>query len=141
MTTRQTNGWMFDGGGLNLLRDFYRDYNIVNFPCGNTGAQMAGWFRKEIKSMADIKGMKFRSGGFGGMVWQRLGAVPQNIPGGDIYPALEKGTIDGAEFVGPYDDEKLVLPLPQLRRADRPIDAVCQRQSLGSPAQRVSADF
>ena len=107
MTTRQTNGWMFDGGGLALLRDFYKDYNIVNFPCGNTGAQMAGWFRKEIKSMADIKGMKFRSGGFGGLVWQRLGAVPQSIPGGDIYPALEKGTIDGAEFVGPYDDEKL----------------------------------
>ena len=107
MTTRQTDGWMFDGGGLGLLRDFYKEYNIVNFPCGNTGTQMAGWFRKEIKSLADIKGLKFRSGGFGGLIWQRLGAVPQNIPGGEIYQALEKGTIDGAEFVGPYDDEKL----------------------------------
>ena len=107
MTSRQMTGWMYDGGGLALMREFFREYNIVNFPCGNTGTQMAGWFRKEIKSLADIKGLKFRSGGFGGLVWQRLGAVPQSIPGGEIYTALDKGTIDGAEFVGPYDDEKL----------------------------------
>ena len=107
MTSRQQTSWMYEGGGLALLRDFFREYSIVNFPCGNTGTQMAGWFRKEIKTMADIKGLKFRSGGFGGVVWQRLGAVPQSIPGGEIYSALEKGTIDGAEFVGPYDDEKL----------------------------------
>lgn len=107
MTSRQQTGWMYEGGGLALMREFYRDYNIVNFPCGNTGAQMAGWFRKEVKGMADVKGLKFRSGGFGGVVWQALGAVPQSIPGGEIYTALEKGTIDGAEFVGPYDDEKL----------------------------------
>ncbi|WP_137893770.1 TRAP transporter substrate-binding protein [Ramlibacter sp. 2FC] len=107
MTSRQMTGWMYAGGGLQLLREFYRDYDIVNFPCGNTGTQMGGWFRKEIKTLADLKGMKFRIGGFGGLVLQRLGVVPQSIPGGDIYSSLEKGTIDGAEFVGPYDDEKL----------------------------------
>jgi len=74
---------------------------------GNTGAQMGGWFRKEIKSLADIKGLKMRIGGFGGKVLERIGGVPQNIPGGEIYSALEKGTIDAAEWVGPYDDLKL----------------------------------
>jgi TRAP-type mannitol/chloroaromatic compound transport system substrate-binding protein len=74
---------------------------------GNTGAQMGGWYRKEIKSLADIKGLKFRVGGFGGKVVERIGGVPQNIPGGEIYQALEKGTIDAAEWVGPYDDQKL----------------------------------
>ncbi len=107
MTSRQMTGWMYAGGGLQLLRDFYRDYNIVNFACGNTGTQMGGWFRKEIKSVVDMKGLKFRIGGFGGVVLQRLGVVPQSIPAGEIYGALEKGSIDGAEFVGPYDDEKL----------------------------------
>jgi TRAP-type mannitol/chloroaromatic compound transport system substrate-binding protein len=80
---------------------------IVNFPMGNTGAQMGGWYRKEIKSVADLKGLKFRVGGFGGKVAERIGVVPQNIPGGEIYQALEKGTIDAAEWVGPYDDLKL----------------------------------
>ena len=107
MNARQKNAWMYDGDGLKLMREFYANYNIVNFPAGNTGAQMGGWFRKEIKSVADIKGLKFRIGGFGGKVIERIGGVPQNIPGGDIYPALEKGTIDAAEWVGPYDDVKL----------------------------------
>ena len=107
MTSRQMTAWMYSGGGLQLLREFYRDYNIVNFACGNTGTQMGGWYRKEIKSLADIKGLKMRIGGFGGKVLERIGGVPQNIPGGDIYPALEKGTIDSAEWVGPYDDLKL----------------------------------
>ena len=109
MNSRQQTAWMKDGGGLQLLREFYRDYNVVNFPCGNTGTQMGGFFRKEIKTMADMKGLKFRIGGFGGVVLEKLGVVPQNIPGGEIYTALEKGTIDGAEFIGPYDDEKLGL--------------------------------
>jgi TRAP-type mannitol/chloroaromatic compound transport system substrate-binding protein len=74
---------------------------------GNTGAQMGGWYRKEIKSLKDIKGMKMRIGGFGGKVLERIGGVPQNIPGGEIYQALEKGTIDAVEWVGPYDDQKL----------------------------------
>jgi TRAP-type mannitol/chloroaromatic compound transport system substrate-binding protein len=89
------------------MREFYAKYNIVNFPGGNTGAQMGGWFRKEIKTVGDIKGLKFRIGGFGGKVIERIGGVPQNIPGGEIYQALEKGTIDAAEWVGPYDDLKL----------------------------------
>ena len=107
LNSRQMSAWMFEGNGGKLMREFYAGYNIVNFPCGNTGAQMGGWFRKEIKSMADIKGLKFRIGGFGGKVFEKLGGIPQNIPGGEIYPALEKGTIDAAEWVGPYDDQKL----------------------------------
>ena len=107
LNSRQMSAWTFDGNGLTLMREFYAKYNIINFACGNTGAQMGGWFRKEIKSLADVKGLKFRIGGFAGKVLERLGGVPQNIPGGDIYPALEKGTIDAAEWIGPYDDRKL----------------------------------
>ena len=107
LNSRQQTAWMYEGGGLALLREFFKDYNIYNIPCGNTGAQMGGWFRKEIKTVADLKGLKFRIGGFAGQVLSKLGVVPQQIPGGDIYPALEKGTIDAAEWIGPYDDEKL----------------------------------
>jgi TRAP-type mannitol/chloroaromatic compound transport system substrate-binding protein len=109
MNCRHQNAWMYHGGGLDLMRDFLKQYNIINFPAGNTGAQMGGFFRKEIKTVADLKGLKFRVGGFAGAVLQKLGVVPQQIAGGDIYPALEKGTIDAAEWVGPYDDEKLGL--------------------------------
>jgi len=104
---RTMAAWMNEGNGTKLLRDFFKNYGIVNFPCGNTGTQMGGWFRKEIKTVADLKGLKFRVGGFAGQVLTKLGVVPQQIAGGDIYPALEKGTIDAAEWVGPYDDEKL----------------------------------
>ena len=107
LNSRQMSAWTFEGNGLKLMREFYAKYNIVNFVGGNTGAQMGGWFRKEVKSVADLKGLKFRIGGFGGKVLAPLGAVPQNIPGGEIYQALEKGTIDAAEWVGPYDDQKL----------------------------------
>jgi TRAP-type mannitol/chloroaromatic compound transport system substrate-binding protein len=107
LNSRQMTAWMYEGNGLKLFREFYRTYNIVNFPMGNTGAQMGGWYRKEIKSVADMKGLKMRIGGFGGKVLERIGSVPQNIPGGEIYTALEKGTIDAAEWVGPYDDLKL----------------------------------
>jgi TRAP-type mannitol/chloroaromatic compound transport system substrate-binding protein len=107
MNTRQMTAWMYDGNGGKLMREFYAKYNMVNFPGGNTCAQMGGWFRKEIKSKADFKGLKFRCGGFVGKLLERMGVVPQNIPGGDVYPALEKGTIDAAEWVGPYDDQKL----------------------------------
>jgi TRAP-type mannitol/chloroaromatic compound transport system substrate-binding protein len=107
LNSRQMTAWYYEGNGLKLLRDFYRQYNIVNFPMGNTGAQMGGWFRKPIGSLADFKGTKFRVGGFGGRIVERIGGVPQNIPGGEIYQALEKGTIDAAEWVGPYDDQKL----------------------------------
>ena len=84
-----------------------RNSRVIGFPCGNTGTQMGGWFRKEIKTVADLSGLKFRIGGIAGQVLQKVGVVPQQLAGGDIYPALEKGTIDGAEWVGPYDDEKL----------------------------------
>ena len=107
LNSRQMTAWMYEGNGLKLMREFYKGYNIINFPMGNTGAQMGGWFRKEIKSLADFKGLKFRVGGFAGKVVERIGGVPQNIPGGEIYQALEKGTIDAAEWVGPYDDLKL----------------------------------
>jgi TRAP-type mannitol/chloroaromatic compound transport system substrate-binding protein len=98
---------MYEGDGMKLTRDVYKEFNIVNFPLGNTGTQMGGWYRKEIKTVADIKGLKFRVGGFAGRILERMGAVPQNIPGGEIYTALEKGTIDAAEWIGPYDDQKL----------------------------------
>ena len=107
LNSRQMTAWMYEGNGLKLMRDFYRTYNIISFPMGNTGAQMGGWFRKEIKSLADVKGLKFRTGGFSGKVWERIGGVAANIPGAEIYQALEKGTIDAAEWVGPYDDLKL----------------------------------
>ncbi|GAB4204914.1 MAG: TRAP transporter substrate-binding protein [Tibeticola sp.] len=107
LNSRQMTAWMYEGNGLSLMREFYANVGIVNFPMGNTGAQMGGWYRKEIKSVADIKGLKMRIGGFGGKVLERIGGVPQNIPGGEIYQALEKGTIDAAEWVGPYDDLKL----------------------------------
>jgi len=107
LNSRQITAWMFEGNGMKLMREFYANYNIVNFVGGNTGAQMGGWWRAPIKNLADLKGKKFRVGGFGGRVMERIGAVPQNIPGGEIYQALEKGTIDAAEWVGPYDDEKL----------------------------------
>lgn len=107
LNSRQMTSWMYEGNGLKLMREFYRNYNIISFPMGNTGAQMGGWFRKEIKSLADVKGLKFRTGGFSGVIWERIGGVAANIPGGEIYSALEKGTIDAAEWVGPYDDQKL----------------------------------
>ncbi len=107
LNSRQMTAWMVEGNGLKLMREFYKQYNIINFLGGNTGAQMGGWYRKEIKSAADIKGMKMRIAGLAGRIFERMGGVPQNLPGGEIYSALEKGTIDAAEFVGPYDDLKL----------------------------------
>jgi TRAP-type mannitol/chloroaromatic compound transport system substrate-binding protein len=107
LNARQQNAWMYHGGGRAVMQEFFDGYGIHAIPCGNTGAQMGGWFRKEIKSVDDLNGLKFRVGGFAGKVLGKLGVVPQQIAGGDIYPALEKGTIDAAEWVGPYDDEKL----------------------------------
>lgn len=109
LNSRQTTAWMYQGNGLTLLREFYREYQIYNLPGGNTGTQMGGWFRKPIKSTLDLKGLKFRVGGFPGKVLERLGCVPQSIPAGDIYTALEKGTIDAAEWVGPHEDLRLGL--------------------------------
>ncbi len=107
LNSRQMSAWTFHGNGLKLMREFYARYNIINFPGGNTGVQMGGWYRNEIKSLADMKGLKMRIGGFAGRVIERMGAVSQSIPGGEVYQALEKGTIDAVEWIGPYDDEKL----------------------------------
>src|SRR5271163_4481148 len=104
---RQQNAWFYEGGGNQLVNDFVKKFNLHAMPGGNTGTQMGGWFRKEINTLDDLKGLKFRIGGWAGRTFQKLGSVPQQIAGGDIYPALEKGAIDAAEWVGPYDDEKL----------------------------------
>jgi len=107
LNARQMNAWMFDGDGTKLTRQMFAPHKIVNFPMGNTGTQMGGWYRREIKTVEDLKGLKMRTAGFAGEVLSRMGVVPQQIAGGDIYPSLEKGTLDAVEFVGPYDDEKL----------------------------------
>lgn len=107
MNSRQQTAWFDQGGGRDLLREFYREYGVVNFLGGNTGAQMGGWFRKEIKTLNDLKGLKMRISAFAGRVMAPLGLVPQQLAGSDIYPALEKGTLDAVEWTTPYDDEKL----------------------------------
>ncbi|MEW6768452.1 MAG: TRAP transporter substrate-binding protein [Pseudomonadota bacterium] len=107
LNARMQNSWLVEGGGGQIADEFYKKFSVKGMPCGNTGTQMGGWFRKEIKTPADLQGLKFRIGGIAGQVLAKLGVVPQQLAGGDIYPALEKGTIDAAEWVGPYDDEKL----------------------------------
>ena len=109
LNMRSQNAWLYEGGGQALMDEFFANYGVLSMAVGNTGAQMAGWYRKEIKSAADLKGLKFRVGGLAGMVLAKLGVVPQQLAAGDLYPALEKGVIDAAEFVGPLDDEKLGL--------------------------------
>ncbi len=107
LNTRQQNAWFYDGGAQKLMDEFTKKFNIVSLLGGNTGAQMGGWFRKEIKEVADLSGLKMRIAGLAGRCCGKLGVVPQQLAGGEIYPALEKGTVDAAEWVGPYDDEKL----------------------------------
>jgi TRAP-type mannitol/chloroaromatic compound transport system substrate-binding protein len=107
LTTRQQFAWLYHGGGLELLNAHFADFNIVIFPAGSTGAQMGGWFKREVNSLADLRGLRMRIPGLGGEVMSRLGVTVQVLAGGDIYPALERGVIDATEWVGPYDDEKL----------------------------------
>jgi TRAP-type mannitol/chloroaromatic compound transport system substrate-binding protein len=107
LTSRQQTAWWFHGGGRELVSDVYADFGIVPFMCGNTGAQMGGWFREPVDTLADLQGLRFRIPGIGGEVMNRLGVTVQVLAGGDIYPALERGAIDATEWVGPYDDEKL----------------------------------
>src|SRR5229473_1119444 len=107
LNSRQHVAWWMQGGGRQLMDEFYKDYGVVGHLMGGTGAQMGGWYRKEIKTPEDLRGLKFRVGGFAGQILSKLGVIAQQLAGGDIYPALEKGTIDAAEWVGPYDDEKL----------------------------------
>jgi TRAP-type mannitol/chloroaromatic compound transport system substrate-binding protein len=107
LNSRMQNSWWNEGNGEQLMNAFYAKHNIVGLVAGNTTAQMGGWFRKEINTPDDLKGLKMRIAGFAGAVMAKVGVVPQQIGAGDIYPALEKGTIDAAEWVGPHDDEKL----------------------------------
>ncbi|GAB4089590.1 TRAP transporter substrate-binding protein [Hydrogenophaga soli] len=108
LTARHMDAWMEHGNGRKLLDEFYAKYNIVSMSCGNTGTQMGGWYRKPIKTVADLKGLKMRmGGGLFGEAMAKLGVVAQNMPAGEVYQALEKGTLDATEFVGPFDDEKL----------------------------------
>jgi TRAP-type mannitol/chloroaromatic compound transport system substrate-binding protein len=109
LNARQSQAWWTFGGGGEIVNEVLKRFNVVGLVAGNSGCQMGGWFRKEINGVDDLKGLKFRIGGMGGAVLARLGVVPQQIQPGDVYPALERGSIDAAEFVGPYDDEKLGL--------------------------------
>ena len=110
LNAQQQNSWLYDGGGLQLLQDYYaKKFNVIQFPAGNTGVQMGGWFRKEINTVADLQGLKMRIPGLGGQVMAKLGVTVQVLPGGEIFQALQTGAIDAAEWVGPYDDEKLGL--------------------------------
>jgi TRAP-type mannitol/chloroaromatic compound transport system substrate-binding protein len=110
LTAQQQNAWLYDGGGLAKLREIYAaKLNVIQFPAGNSGMQMGGWFRKEVSSLNDLKGLKMRIPGLGGQVMSKLGVTVQTLAGGEIFPALQTGAIDAAEWVGPYDDEKLAL--------------------------------
>ncbi|MEJ2127266.1 MAG: TRAP transporter substrate-binding protein [Woeseiaceae bacterium] len=104
MNAAELDGWLYYGGGLELWRELYAPFNIVPFPCGNTGVQMGGWFNREINSASDLDGLKIRIPGLGGEVMQRAGATPVTMPGSEIFTSLQTGTIDAAEWVGAYND-------------------------------------
>ena len=110
LTAQQQNAWLYEGGGLTALQEFYaNNFNLIQFPAGNTGTQMGGWFRNEINTVADLQGLRMRIAGLGGQVMAQLGVTVQVLAGGEIFQALQTGTVDAAEWVGPYDDEKLGL--------------------------------
>ena len=107
LTARQQFAWMFHGGGLEVLREVFEGFGIIQFPAGNTGAQMGGWYRNPVNSLSDLNGLRMRIPGVGGEIMARLAVSVQVLGGADIYPALERGAIDATEWVGAYDDEKL----------------------------------
>jgi TRAP-type mannitol/chloroaromatic compound transport system substrate-binding protein len=109
LNAQQQNAWLYQGGGNEAINQVYSQFNIIAFPAANTGVQMGGWFKREINTVADLQGLKMRIPGLGGEILSRLGVNVQVLPGGEIFLALERGAIDAAEFVGPYDDEKLGL--------------------------------
>lgn len=109
LNAQQQNAWLYHGGGLEAMHKLYADFNVINFPAGNTGVQMGGWFKRQVKTISELNGLKMRIPGLGGQVMARLGVNVQVLPGGEIYLALDRGAIDAAEWVGPYDDEKLGL--------------------------------
>jgi TRAP-type mannitol/chloroaromatic compound transport system substrate-binding protein len=110
LTAQQQNAWLYEGGGLGKLQEIYaKKFNLIQFPAGNSGMQMGGWFRKEVSTLNDLKGLKMRIPGLGGQVMAKLGVTVQTLGGGEIFQALQTGAIDASEWVGPYDDEKLGL--------------------------------
>lgn len=111
LTYREQNAWLYGGGGLEQLQEYYAtNFNTIQFPAGNTGVQMGGWFNKEINSVADLQGLRFRTAGLNAQMLGKLGVQVQTIPGAEIFQALQTGAIDAAEWVGPYDDQKLDFP-------------------------------
>ncbi|MEA5500472.1 TRAP transporter substrate-binding protein [Limnoraphis robusta] len=109
LNAQQQNAWLYHGGGLELIQKLYSDFNTIAFPSGNSGVQMGGWFKREVNNVSDLQGLKMRIPGLGGEVLSRLGVNVQVLPGGEIFLALDRGAIDAAEWVGPFDDEKLGL--------------------------------
>ncbi|MFY7802527.1 MAG: TRAP transporter substrate-binding protein [Limnoraphis robusta] len=109
LNAQQQNAWLYHGGGLELIQKLYSDFNTIAFPSGNSGVQMGGWFKREVNKVSDLQGLKMRIPGLGGEVLSRLGVNVQVLPGGEIFLALDRGAIDAAEWVGPFDDEKLGL--------------------------------
>lgn len=114
MNILEMNGWLYFGGGLELYRELYDEFNLVPFPAGNTGVQMGGWFNREINSVSDLKGLKMRIPGLGGAVLERAGGTPVTLPGGEIFTSLQTGVIDATEWVGPYND--MILGLHEVAR-------------------------
>ncbi|MEO1244973.1 MAG: TRAP transporter substrate-binding protein [Pseudomonadota bacterium] len=104
LNAQEMNGWLYYGGGLELWRELYEPFNLMPFPCGNTGVQMGGWFNREINTADDLKGLKMRIPGLGGEVLRRAGGTPVTLPGSEIFTSLQTGTIDATEWVGPYND-------------------------------------
>ena len=107
LSPRQQAAWLFHGGGLDLINAIYADFGIIMFPALSTGAQMGGWFREPINSLAELQGLRFRIPGIGGEILSRLGVTVQVLAAAEIYPALERGAIDATEWSSPYEDEKL----------------------------------
>jgi TRAP-type mannitol/chloroaromatic compound transport system substrate-binding protein len=109
MSFQGQNAWYYHGGGIDLWNEIYKDFNMIGMPCGNTGVQMTGWFKQPVKSVGDLNGLKMRIPGLGGKIYATLGVKVVLLPGGEIFPALERGVIDAAEWVGPYQDRRLGL--------------------------------
>jgi len=109
MNAHEMHGWLYYGGGLELWREVYEPFDLIPFPAGNTGVQMGGWFNKRIDSMADLRGLKMRIPGIGGEALRMAGGTPVTLPGGEIYTALQTGSIDATEWVGPYNDVAIGL--------------------------------
>ncbi|HPF26974.1 MAG TPA: TRAP transporter substrate-binding protein, partial [Steroidobacteraceae bacterium] len=104
LSATEMNAWLYSGGGLDLWREVYAPFGVLPFPCGNTGVQMGGWFNREINSVADLQGLRMRIPGLGGEVLQRAGGAPVTLPGSEIFTALQTGSIDATEWIGPYND-------------------------------------